>query len=143
MEEGSAAAAVNSSPVEEDIPMADAGEIQPFVEEAKPAMEAPAAQGETDADIVEDIEMAKKPEIKLEDLFDGMDSDDDDFPSSSHPLGAQVPPSSLGYSLPRFPLQGTRMLTDTQGRPIPLAQTRSFCAPSTSASSPGDTCSNG
>lgn len=120
--------------------MADADEIQPFVA-AKPATKAPTAQAEADADIVEDIEMVKKPEIRLEDIFDGMDSDEDDFPSSSHPLGAQGPPSQ-GYALAEFSLRRMRMLTDT-GSPIPRLPAPNFYAPSTSASSPGGTCSNG
>lgn len=116
MEVDLAAEAGNSSPEEEDIPMADAGDIQPLVEKAEPTTEAPAAQEETDADgdapVV--IEQEKRPEIKLEDLFDGMSSDDEDFPSSSHPQPAQEPPSSQGYA-PDFHLEGRRRLTATQG----------------------------
>ncbi|KAK3904655.1 hypothetical protein C8A05DRAFT_42320 [Staphylotrichum tortipilum] len=66
---------------DDDVPMAEAGELPS-------AAEPPAAQAAADDDMME-IEQVKKPEIKLEDLFAGMDSDDDEFPSASPPVGAQ------------------------------------------------------
>lgn len=94
--ESEAAAAAGSSPPEEDIVMVEAGEVGGGVEEVKTTADAAPAQPEADADTVE-IQQEKKPEINLEDLFAGIDSDDDDeFPSSSNPLNGQGPPSSPG-----------------------------------------------
>ncbi|KAK3305838.1 uncharacterized protein B0T15DRAFT_211668 [Chaetomium strumarium] len=83
MEQEPAAAAVSSPPVEgEDIVMAEAGELQGIVEAAKPAAETPSAQMETDEDRIK-VKQDIKSDIKLEDLFDGIDSDEDEFTNSN------------------------------------------------------------
>jgi DNA primase small subunit len=91
MEEDAALAAGSSPAAEEgDIAMAEAGEIQGVVEDAKP-VQPPPAQTAEDEDMGVEIKQETKTELKLEDLFDGMDSDDDDFPTSSNPLNNQEP----------------------------------------------------
>ncbi len=72
-------AAASSSPADEDFVMIEAGEVQGVVEEAAPAAEPPSAQTEADEDMNVEIQQEKRPETKLEDLFAGMDSDDDEF----------------------------------------------------------------
>jgi DNA primase small subunit len=84
MEQEPAAAAVSSPPVEgEDIVMAEAGELQGTVEAAKPAAEPLSAQMDTDEDGIR-VKQETKSEIKLEDLFDGIDSDEDELTSSNN-----------------------------------------------------------
>jgi DNA primase small subunit len=78
-------AAANSPASEEDFVMVEASEVQGVVGDASPAPEPPSAQAEADEDMGVEIQQEKRPEIKLEDLFDGMDSDDDEFSSSSKP----------------------------------------------------------
>ncbi|KAL2130586.1 hypothetical protein VTI74DRAFT_6213 [Chaetomium olivicolor] len=90
MEEEPASAARSSPPSEvDDIVMAEAGAVQAAVEETKPAAEPASTQKREDEDMMVKIKQEKRPEIKLEDLFAGMDSDDDEFPTSSNPLNGQ------------------------------------------------------
>lgn len=87
MEEDFAMAAESSSEDEEDIVMAEAGEVQGVEEDTKAATEPPAAQTVEDESIGVEIKQETKPaikqegkpEVKLEDLFEGLDSDDDEF----------------------------------------------------------------
>ncbi len=87
------AAVPTSSPhsEDEDIAMAEAGALPSTVDHAATSHPDPASAqaAEADDDMMVEIEEAKKPDIKLEDLFAGMDSDDDEFPSSSHPVGGE------------------------------------------------------
>lgn len=70
--------------------MVEAGEVQGVDEDAKPAAQPTSVQIDQDEDMGVEIKQETKTELKLEDLFAGMDSDDDDFPSSSNPLNAQA-----------------------------------------------------
>ena len=89
-EEPAVAVAAPTSPLaEEDYVMVEAGEVQGVEEDAKPAAESALAQIDQDEDMGVEIKQEKKTELKLEDLFDGMDSDDD-FPSSNNPLNIQA-----------------------------------------------------
>lgn len=72
-------AAASSSPADEDFVMIEAGDVHGVVEEGTPAAEPPSAQAEADEDMKVEIQQEKRPETKLEDLFAGMDSDDDEF----------------------------------------------------------------
>ncbi|KAL2019951.1 hypothetical protein VTK56DRAFT_9043 [Thermocarpiscus australiensis] len=91
-EEESATAIGDSLRVEEDHVMADAEEVEGDVEKGEPAAEPSMSPEGADADAPD--AKGKKRDIKLEDLFDGVDSDEDDeFPSSSNPLNGE-PPSS-------------------------------------------------
>lgn len=87
MEVDPAAAAAPSGPADdEDFVMVEAGDLQGVSENPEPVPEPPSAQAlaqEADEDGVE-IKKEQRPDIKLEDLFAGMDSDDDEFPSSSN-----------------------------------------------------------
>lgn len=96
MEEEQGAAVDTNQSADEDLDMADVGEVEPEAEAAGTSTGAAPAEGGTGAP---EIEVQKKPEIKLEDLFDGVDSDDDEFPTSSNPAAgeSQEPPSSQGY----------------------------------------------
>ncbi|AEO67966.1 uncharacterized protein THITE_2117187 [Thermothielavioides terrestris NRRL 8126] len=90
LEEDPAAAAASSSAEEEDVIMAEADGVQGVVEEHIPGAEPPSAQAqagaeEADDDMVE-ITQEQRPGVKLEDLFDGEDSEDEEFPSSSNAL---------------------------------------------------------
>jgi DNA primase small subunit len=78
-------AATNSPLSEEDFVMVEATEVQGAEEDANPAPKPPSAQAGADEDMGVEIQQEKRPDIKLEDLFEGMDSDDDEFPSSSKP----------------------------------------------------------
>lgn len=71
--------------------MAEAGEVQGAVEDSKPAtVQPPSAQAEEDEDMGVEIKQDKKTEVKLEDLFDGMDSDDEEeFLTSRNPQNDQ------------------------------------------------------
>jgi DNA primase small subunit len=84
-----AVATLTSPPAEEDYVMVEAGEVQGVEEDTKPAPEPASAQIDQDEDMGVEIKQEKKTELKLEDLFDGMDSDDD-FPSSNNPLNIQA-----------------------------------------------------
>ena len=86
----------NSHSEDDDVAMAEAGDLPMTAEHAAtPQAEPPSAQAAAaDDDVMAGVEQAKKPDIKLEDLFAGMDSDDDEdeFPSSSHPVGGKQEP---------------------------------------------------
>ncbi|KAK4124466.1 prim-pol domain-containing protein [Parathielavia appendiculata] len=96
-------AAPSSPLVDEDFVMVEAGEAQGAAKDANPAAGPPPAQVAADEDMVVEIQQEKRPEIKLEDLFDGMDSDDDDFQSSSNPLNVKEPVEEEAYD-PSFEL---------------------------------------
>lgn len=86
MEEELAPVAGSSPQPEEDFVMVEAGEVQGVVEKPTSAAEPASAQAKADEGMEVEIQQEKKTEVKLEDLFAGMDSDDDDeFPSSSKP----------------------------------------------------------
>jgi DNA primase small subunit len=97
MEEDFAMAAESDSDEEADIVMAEAGQVQGVVEDIKPAAEPLAAQAVEDEDMGVEIKQETKPEIKqetrpeikLEDLFAGMDSDDEEFITSVDSINAQ------------------------------------------------------
>jgi DNA primase small subunit len=84
-----AVAAPTSPLAEEDYVMVEAGEVHGVEEDAKPAPEPASAQVDQDEDMGVEIKQEKKTELKLEDLFAGMDSDDD-FPSVDNPLNIQA-----------------------------------------------------
>lgn len=98
MQDAPADVAPSSPQVEDDIPMAGVEGVKEDVDKPEQTTEAPVAQKETDEEMP-DIEMEKKPEIKLEDLFDGVDSDDDDL------FDLQGPPPVPEYALPCSPIQ--------------------------------------
>lgn len=90
MGEEPAIAASTSPLADEDYVMVEAVEVQGVEDVTKPAAETPLVQAAADdEDMGVEIKQETKTELKLEDLFAGMDSDDDDFPSSSNPLNAQ------------------------------------------------------
>lgn len=93
MEEDLALAASSSPEPEMDSVMVEAGDVQGVVENTTSAVEPISARTQPDADedMVVEIQQEKRPEIKLEDMFAGMDSDDDEFPSSSNPQNEQEP----------------------------------------------------
>jgi DNA primase small subunit len=74
---------------EEDFAMVEAGEVQGIVENPTPTAEPASAQAQADEDMMVEIQQEKKTEVKLEDLFAGMDSDDDEFSSSKKPSAGQ------------------------------------------------------
>ncbi|KAL2163512.1 hypothetical protein VTH06DRAFT_5570 [Thermothelomyces fergusii] len=77
---------------EDDAVMADAGDAPAVADSAsvQTAQGAPAkpADGQ-DMDV--EIKRESKAEVKLEDLFDGIDSDDDEFPASSNTPNGREP----------------------------------------------------
>jgi DNA primase small subunit len=79
-------AAASSPPSDDDFVMVEAGEVQSVVDSLTPAVEPPSAQAqaEEDDEMMEEIKQ-EKTEIKLEDLFDGMDSDDDELLDEKKP----------------------------------------------------------
>ncbi|KAL2262230.1 hypothetical protein VTK26DRAFT_2066 [Humicola hyalothermophila] len=85
LQEDSGTMATRSPRTGDDIQMADVGGLKSEVEEQPPTTETAVAHAESDAEMP-DIGTEKKPETKLEDLFDDIDSDDDDF-------GLEPPPS--------------------------------------------------
>ncbi len=101
--------AASSSPADEDFVMIEAGEVQGVVEEAAPAAEPPSAQAEADEDMKVEIQQEKRPETKLEDLFAGMDSDDDEFSTPVNaPNGQQQESRYLPFqTLPPSPTVST------------------------------------
>lgn len=141
MEDSPAAAARSSPKVEEDVVMTEGDEAGRDAEQPGPAA------GEQTSTAPVKMEVDKKEEIKLEDLFDGVDSDDDDFLNSSNPADAPEPPSSQGYvslsTSSRTRREGGAHANRRAGDRSPRPPPRSSCASSTSASSRGDTCSSG
>ncbi|KAL1843588.1 hypothetical protein VTJ49DRAFT_871 [Mycothermus thermophilus] len=91
MDEDGPAAATSGSPADEDTVMVEASEVQGVVEAASPAIKAPSPKTAEDEDTGVEIKQESKGEVKLEDLFDDMDSDDDDFITSTNPLNGQEP----------------------------------------------------
>jgi DNA primase small subunit len=90
MEEEVAPVTGSSPQPEEDFVMVEAGEVQGVVENSAPAAEAASAQAKADEDMMVEIPQERKTEVKLEDLFAGMDSDsDDEFSSSNKPSNGQ------------------------------------------------------
>jgi DNA primase small subunit len=92
MDQDSPAAAGSQpgQPAEEDTVMADASGDEAEVEAVKSATDLPEARNE-------------KQEIKAEDLFNDIDSDDDDeFPTSSNPAKGDVPTSTEPQSSPGY-----------------------------------------
>ncbi|KAK4098710.1 prim-pol domain-containing protein [Parathielavia hyrcaniae] len=83
--------------------MVETDGVQGVAANANPTAEAPSAQAAADADMGVEIQQAKKPEIKLEDLFEGMDSDDDDFLGSNNQLNAKEPAVEVDHD-PSFEL---------------------------------------
>jgi DNA primase small subunit len=80
-----------SSPsAEEDIVMTEADEVRGAAPDTKPpSVEPPPARtAQADEDMME-IKQETKSNVKLEDLFAGMDSDEDEFPGSSNNLNEQ------------------------------------------------------
>ncbi|KAL2176599.1 uncharacterized protein P884DRAFT_202546 [Thermothelomyces heterothallicus CBS 202.75] len=79
--------------IEEDTVMVEAGEVQGVADPASmQAVEQKSlAQPADDEDMGVEIKQESKAEVKLEDLFAGIDSDDDEFPTSSNPLNSQEP----------------------------------------------------
>ncbi|KAL2194826.1 hypothetical protein P885DRAFT_70856 [Corynascus similis CBS 632.67] len=68
--------------------MVEAGEVQ-GLEVSKQTPEPPTAQTAKDEDMGVEIKQESKAEIKLEDLFAGIDSDDDDFSTSENHLNSE------------------------------------------------------
>lgn len=77
--EDAPAAAVDSPAVDDDIAMAEAGDAQGVAEDAKSADESAQPVREGNDTTTAEVKQEEKQEVKLEDLFDGIDSDDD-FP---------------------------------------------------------------
>ncbi len=72
--------------------MVEAGEVQSVMENATPPVGPPSAQAPEEAQaqddddhIMAEIKQETKPEVKLEDLFAGMDSDDDEIFNKQQP----------------------------------------------------------
>lgn len=90
MDEDGPAPARSSPPADEDAMMVEVAEAQGVAEGTAPAPKPPSpAAAETDDGV--EIKQEPKNEVKLEDLFDDMDSSDDDFMNSNNPQNAQEP----------------------------------------------------
>ncbi|KAK4140427.1 uncharacterized protein C8A04DRAFT_14954 [Dichotomopilus funicola] len=75
--EDAPAAVVDSPAAVDDTAMADAADAQAATEDVKPADESSQPAKESNGTKAAEIKQEEKQEVKLEDLFDGIDSDDD------------------------------------------------------------------
>lgn len=101
-------------------------------------------------------EEPKKEEVKLDDLFADVDSDDDEFPSTGKTTQSQVPPTSspdpdssgTPESVKSYPILIPKAKADTAHSVMvpqsePARATPRSCAASTNVSFLGDIYSNG
>lgn len=124
---------------EDDTVMVEAGEVQ-GLEVSKQTPEPPTAQTAKDEDMGVEIKQESKAEIKLEDLFAGIDSDDDDFSTSENHLNSEE--HRYAVLLPGFRAFFANANSDSEMMALRIPQ--SSCYASTiSVSSPGGTCFSG